>query len=275
MSQNALKEVPVESDAAEVQPPALSVFASYGDANDSRGPRQWLAALTASSLVYVLIAVVAVAVGTAAKRVVQEKKVDVTFVERVVKEVPPPPPPPAPEVKPQPPPAAAAPVIRPDQKIRKLDKPPPPKELVAPKEAPKDAPKEADPSEDKGIAVFGDGPGDPAGLEGGQAGGVAGGMVGGAIALPEDGVAPVPAKSNIIPDYPQEARAAGKTGTVILKIVILADGSVAQVTVMRGDEPFASSAVKAVKKWKYEPAKYKGQAITVYRIIQIPFKLNV
>ena len=55
-------------------------------------------------------------------------------------------------------------------------------------------------------------PGDPAGLEGGQAGGVAGGMVGGAIALPEDGVAPVPAKSNIIPDYPQEARAAGKTG---------------------------------------------------------------
>jgi AhpD family alkylhydroperoxidase len=35
------------------------------------------------------------------------------------------------------------------------------------------------------------------------------------------------------------------------------------------------SAVKAVKQWKYEPAKYKGQPITVYRIIQIPFKLNV
>jgi TonB family protein len=100
-------------------------------------------------------------------------------------------------------------------------------------------------------------------------------MVGGAIALPEDGVPPVPDKANVIPDYPQEARAAGKTGMVILKVVILADGSVAQVTVMRGDEPFASSAVKAVKQWKYEPAKYRGQAITVYRIIQIPFKLNV
>jgi protein TonB len=260
-------------------PPAVlaqrnaGVFRSYGDSDGEKRP--WGAAVMASSTVYVAIAITAVMIGTAAKHVVQEKKVDVTFVEKVMKEVPPPPPPPAPEVKPAPPPAAAAPVVRPDQKIRKLDKPPPPKELVAPKEAPKEVPKEADPSEDKGIAVFGDGKGDPAGLEGGQAGGVAGGMVGGAIALPEDGIAPVPAKANVIPEYPQEARAAGKTGMVILKVVILADGSVAQVQVMRGDEPFASSAVKAVKQWKYEPARYKGQPITVYRIIQIPFKLNV
>jgi outer membrane biosynthesis protein TonB len=44
---------------------------------------------------------------------------------------------------------------------------------------------------------------------------------------------------------------------------------------MRGEEPFASAAVAAVKKWHYEPARYKGQAITVYRIIRIPFKLTV
>jgi outer membrane biosynthesis protein TonB len=44
--------------------------------------------------------------------------------------------------------------------------------------------------------------------------------------------------------------------------------------VMRGDEPFVSAALETVKKWKYEPARYKGQPITVYRIIQIPFKLN-
>ncbi len=260
--------------SASVSVAPAGVFASFGDGGDARGPRQWIAAVTASSTVYLLIGVAVVVLGTATKRVVQEKKVDVTFVEKIVKEAPPPPPP-APEVKPAPPPAAAAPIVRPDQKIRKLDKPPPPKELVAPKEAPKEAPREADPSQDKGIAVFGDGPGDPAGLEGGQAGGVAGGMVGGAIALPEDGIAPVPAASNAKPDYPQEARAAGKTGMVILKVVILADGSVASVQVMRGDEPFASSAVKAVKQWKYEPARYKGQPITVYRIIQIPFKLNV
>ena len=84
----------------------------------------------------------------------------------------------------------------------------------------------------------------------------------------------MPLKSNTVPAYPQEARAAGKTGTVILKVVILADGSVADVQVMRGDEPFVSAAVQAVKTWQYEPARYKGQPITVYRIIQIPFKLN-
>jgi len=46
------------------------------------------------------------------------------------------------------------------------------------------------------------------------------------------------------------------------------------VQVMRGEEPFASAAIAAVKKWKYEPARHEGQPITVYRIVQIPFKLT-
>src|SRR5262249_34180359 len=173
-----------------------------------------------------------------AKKIASKLPVDVKFVERIVNE-PPPPPPPV-EVKPQPP-AAMAPVVRPDQKIRHLDKPPPPKEMVAPKEMPKEAPRGADASEDKGVAVDGEGKGDPAGLEGGVAnGGTLGGQVGGAIALPEDAEPPTPARSNVVPTYPQEARASGRTGTVILKIVILADGTVANVQVLRGDEPFVS-----------------------------------
>src|SRR5262249_53578138 len=163
-----------------------------------------------------------------------------------------------PEVKPQAP-AAAAPIVRPDQKVRHLDKPPPPKPMVAPREMPKQAPAEADPSQDKGIAVYGDGNnGDVAGLEGGVTnGGVVGGQVGGAIALPEDAEPPSPQAGNTKPPYPQEAKAAGKTGTVVLKVVILADGSVAQVQVVRGEEPFVSAAVTAVKSWKYAPARYK------------------
>jgi protein TonB len=148
--------------------------------------------------------------------------------------------------------------------------------MTAPKEMPKQAPAEADPSQDKGIAVYGEGDhGDAAGLEGGvTSGGTVGGQVGGAIALPEDATPPLPEKSNSIPAYPQEAKATGKTGTVVLKVVILADGSVAQVQVVRGDEPFVSAAVAAVKKWKYAPARFKGQAITVYQMIQIPFRLT-
>jgi TonB family protein len=57
-------------------------------------------------------------------------------------------------------------------------------------------------------------------------------------------------------------------------VIIRADGSVADVQVMRGDEPFVSAAVRTVKTWKYKPAIYNGKPITVYRIIQIPFKLT-
>lgn len=251
-------------------------FGSYGD--DGGGDRNWLAASLTSLLVYAGIALAVMVLGTATKRVMlDEKKVDVTFVEKVVVEPPPPPPP---VVAPKPPepvvkPAAAAPVVRPDMKVRKLDKPPPPKEMVAPKAMPQAPAKEVDPSLDKGVAVVGEGSGDPAGLEGGLAnGGVAGGIVGGAIALPENAVPPKPLRSNPIPQYPQQARAAGKTATVILKVIVLADGSVADVQVMRGDEPFASEALKTVKKWRYEPALYKGQPITVYRVVRIPFKLR-
>jgi hypothetical protein len=70
-------------------------------------------------------------------------------------------------------------------------------------------PPEADPSQDKGIAVCGEGEGDPAGLEGGTAGGKVGGT---AIALPEDADPPTPAAENRIPTYPQEARAASGWG---------------------------------------------------------------
>jgi periplasmic protein TonB len=247
---------------------AASAFGSY--VRDESSPRSWAASFATSSAIYIGLAIAAAMLGSAAKKAIRPAAVDVKFVEKIALE-----PPPAVEVKPQAP-AAAAPVVRPDQKIRHLDKPPPPKEMVAPKEIPKAAPAEADPSEDKGVAVYGEGDkGDPAGLEGGVTqGGVVGGQVGGAIALPEDGIAPAPASSNVIPAYPQEAKANGKTGTVVLKVVILADGSVGAVQVLRGEEPFVTSALAAVKHWKFAPARYRGQPIAVYQVIQIPFKLN-
>src|SRR2546425_11108743 len=108
-------------------------FSAFGAPADVEGARPWLASLAASSVIYVALGAAIVLMGTATKRIVQDKRVDVTFVERIVKEQPPPPPPePVPAPAPQAP-AAMAPVVRPDQKIRKLEKPPPPKELVAPK----------------------------------------------------------------------------------------------------------------------------------------------
>jgi protein TonB len=250
-------------------------FGSFGQRDGTQG--SWLASLGASTLIYgALIALAVMYAGAKTVMEEPEKPPELTFVEKVAKPPPPPPPPPpTPKVEPVKPAAMAA-VVPKNMKVRKLDKPPPPKELVAPKEMPKAPLKEADPSQDKGVAVYGEpGKGDPAGLEGGLAkGGTLGGVAGGAIALPEDGVPPKPHASNRKPAYPSQARATGKQGMVILKVVILATGEVSKVEVMRGDEPFASAAVEAVKTWKYEPARHKGQAITIYRIIQIPFRLT-
>ena len=141
---------------------------------------------------------------------------------------------------------AAAPVIPKDMKIRRLDAPPPPKELVAPSEMPLTVPQEADPSLDKGIAVYGDGPGDVYGIEGGLAGGEAGGALG-PIELPQGAEPPQPSKRNRRPTYPQVALTEQRTGLVILKVVINTDGMVENVQVVRGESHHEGS-IAAVKK---------------------------
>ncbi|MGD9764526.1 MAG: energy transducer TonB [Candidatus Binatia bacterium] len=263
-----------QAQAGVPDDPDLNAFASFG--RPPEGPHHWIAAFGSSSIVYVVLLVLLVTVGTATKRMVEEQPVEIKFVETVQKEIPPPPPPPKVEVQPPPkaaPPPAAAPVVPKDMKVRKLDAPPPPKELVAPKDMPLTTPQEADPSLDKGIAVYGEGAGDAAGLEGGMAGGVAGGALG-AIELPEGADPPKASRRNRRPMYPQVALAEQRTGLVILKVVITAEGQVDEVQVVRGEEPFTAAAVATVKKWRYEPARYNGAPIAVYRIIQIPFRLE-
>lgn len=169
-------------------------------------------------------------------------------------------------------PAAAAPPVPKHRKVRPVEVPKA-KPLVAPRAVPTAVPREADPADDKGVAIAGDPAlgGDPAGLEGGVVGAKAAAEP---IALPEDADPPVPLASNQPPAYPQEARAEGRTGTVVLKVVIRADGAVSDLQVLRGEEPFVSAAVNAVRQWRYRPATYRGAPIAVYRIIQIPFKLQ-
>jgi protein TonB len=211
---------------------------------------------------------------------VTERPVDIKFVEKVVKVEPPPAPPkPLVDVKPPPKvvtqvkkPPAAAPIVPKDMKVRRLDKPPPAKPLAAPTEMPLDRPAEVDASLDKGIAVYGEpGEGDVAGLEGGVAGGVAGGVFG---ALPAGATAPRPSRGNVQPKYPREARKAQKVGNVRLKVIVTAEGRVDDVQLVDGEEPFATAALEAVTKWRYQPARYEGQAIAVRRIIEVHFKLR-
>ena len=61
---------------------------------------------------------------------------------------------------------------------------------------------------------------------------------------------------------------------MILKLVIFADGTVGDVSVVEGEEPFVSAAKAVVTSWRYEPARLNGRPIAVFREVRIPFKLT-
>lgn len=69
--------------------------------------------------------------------------------------------------------------------------------------------------------------------------------------------APPPrAQRTVQPRYPAQARRQGIGGTVELGFVILADGSVAEVTVLSATPPgtFEREAIEAMQRWRFEPS---------------------
>ncbi len=55
------------------------------------------------------------------------------------------------------------------------------------------------------------------------------------------------------PQYPPEALAAHRSGTVVLEVQIAADGSVSGVGTLSGDPILAAAASEAVRNWRYHP----------------------
>jgi protein TonB len=253
-----------------------STFGHYGEVEHVTG--NWFAAIFTSSILYVLLGALVLIIGATTKKLVEPEPVEVTFVEKIVKPEPvvEPPKPEAPKLEPKPrqqAPAAAAAVPK-NMKIRKLDAPPPPKQLTVPQDMPLDAPAEADPSLDQGVAVYGEpGDGDPAGLEGGYGDGM-GDVVGTFEGLPPGAVAPKPRRQNKKPEYPPAALAKKSVGLVIVKCVVRADGYLDEVQIEKGEEPFLTFVNKAIKRWRYDPAQHQGQAISVRHTIEFRFRLT-
>lgn len=137
-----------------------------------------------------------------------------------------------------------------------------------------EAPREAEPTTEA-VAPTAD-TAQVAGGGDGSTGAGTGGSGGGRepINLPENATPPKALDSNAAPGFPEQARAAGLEGIVVLKIVVDSDGSVSSVTAMKGEEPFLSAAIAAVKAWRYSPALVAGVATPVFRIVKIPFRLR-
>jgi protein TonB len=80
-----------------------------------------------------------------------------------------------------------------------------------------------------------------------------------------------------LPLYPDLARRARVQGTVVMMIVIQADGSVGEVEVVRAPDPvwgFDTAALQAVRHWRYTPALMHGLPVAVYAQVMVEFTLS-
>jgi protein TonB len=77
------------------------------------------------------------------------------------------------------------------------------------------------------------------------------------------------------PLYPQEAREKGYQGEVLLRVEVLSNGRVGEIEVKEssGYDVLDQSALTAVKRWKFIPARKGGVAIPLWVNIPIKFEL--
>ena len=79
------------------------------------------------------------------------------------------------------------------------------------------------------------------------------------------------------PKYTREALAAGIQGTVLLETVVLPDGTVGSVKVVRSlDKMYGldESAITAARGWRFEPGRKDGKPVAVLVTIELTFTLR-
>lgn len=82
--------------------------------------------------------------------------------------------------------------------------------------------------------------------------------------------------TKVQPVYPESARSAGISGTVVLHAVIGMDGKPLSLRVMNSqiDPDLAHSAVEAVNQWRYTPTLLNGEPIEVDTTITVIYSLE-
>jgi periplasmic protein TonB len=174
------------------------------------------------------------------------------------------PPEPTPQTKPEPPPPLVEPQLTlPAQQMAAATSIEP--GLIGP---PSDTPSDSRGS-GRGTGV---GPGTGSGLGPGSGGGTGGGAF-----RPGNGVTLPVVMREVKPQYTADAMRAKVQGTVLLECVVLPDGSVGSVEVVRSlDSSFGldQEAVKAAKQWRFRPGTRLGEPVAVLVTIELTFTLR-
>ena len=141
-------------------------------------------------------------------------------------------------------------------------------------------------AEETGATDESRGPGDDGGVGAGQGTGLgqgagagigpgSGGGTGGGPYRPGSGIEPPALLHEVKAEYTEEARRRGLEGEVVLEIVILRDGSVGDVRVLRRlglglDE----RAIQAIRGWRFRPARRMGTPVDVLVEVEVDFRLR-
>jgi TonB family protein len=86
--------------------------------------------------------------------------------------------------------------------------------------------------------------------------------------------APAELVHKVSPVYPANPRGASDGEVVTLDLKVGTDGKVGMIKVVDGSNPFVSSALNAVRQWRYEPAVQNGKKIESSVRVEIPFDSN-
>ena len=104
-----------------------------------------------------------------------------------------------------------------------------------------------------------------------------GGGTGGGVYRPGSGIINPRVLREIKPQYTADAMRAKVQGTVLLECVVLPDGSVGRVDVVKSlDSTFGldQEAVKAARQWRFQPGTRFGEPVAVLVTIELTFTLR-
>lgn len=112
--------------------------------------------------------------------------------------------------------------------------------------------------------------GGPAGSGEGEGGGGGAGLGLGQVDTPPC------ALQKVEPEYPRVARQMSLAGRVVVKFLVRADGSVGKASVIEASPRgiFEQNALEAVYKWRFKPARRRGDAVAAWVVLPIQFRLS-
>jgi protein TonB len=98
-------------------------------------------------------------------------------------------------------------------------------------------------------------------------------------AIPSDGVTQMAMPRGgyqVRPSYPSSARRLGIQGMTMLRVYVSADGRVGEVHVQEsaGHPDLDNAAADAVKRWRFEPARRGSEAVGVWVLLPVEFRLR-